>query len=162
MFVNKEDYYYYITVMNENYAQPEMPKGCEEGIISGMYRLQTSQAKQHHVQLLGSGAILREVITAADGEEGVEKAKAENPDLILMDVMMPKMDGYTAVEKIKTEMNPAPLVMMLTAKGTEDDVMQGLVGGADDYITKPFAPRELIARVKVALIKAGHKEDLPE
>ena len=103
-----------------------------------------------------------EVITAVDGEEGVEKAKAENPDLILMDVMMPKMDGYTAVEKIKTEMDPAPLVMMLTAKGTEDDVMQGLVGGADDYITKPFAPRELVARVKVALIKAGRKEDLPE
>jgi two-component system alkaline phosphatase synthesis response regulator PhoP len=103
-----------------------------------------------------------EVITAVDGEEGVEKAKAENPDLILMDVMMPKMDGYTAVEKIKTEMDPAPLVMMLTAKGTEDDVMQGLVGGADDYITKPFAPRELIARVKVALIKAGRKADLPE
>ena len=103
-----------------------------------------------------------EVITAVDGEEGVEKAKAEKPDLILMDVMMPKMDGYTAVEKIKTEMDPAPLVMMLTAKGTEDDVMQGLVGGADDYITKPFAPRELVARVKVALIKAGRKEDLPE
>jgi two-component system alkaline phosphatase synthesis response regulator PhoP len=103
-----------------------------------------------------------EVITAADGEEGVEKAKAEDPDLILMDVMMPKMDGFTAVEKIKSEMNPAPLVMMLTAKGTEDDVMQGLIGGADDYITKPFAPRELIARVKVALIKAGRKDDLPE
>jgi two-component system alkaline phosphatase synthesis response regulator PhoP len=103
-----------------------------------------------------------EVITAADGEEGVEKAKAENPDLVLMDVMMPKMDGYTAVEKIKTEMDPAPLVMMLTAKGTEDDVMQGLVGGADDYITKPFAPRELVARVTVALIKAGRKADLPE
>jgi two-component system alkaline phosphatase synthesis response regulator PhoP len=103
-----------------------------------------------------------EVITAADGEEGVEKAKAESPDLILMDVMMPKMDGYTAVQKIKTEMDPAPLVMMLTAKGSEDDVMQGLVGGADDYITKPFAPRELIARVKVALIKAGRKADLPE
>jgi DNA-binding response OmpR family regulator len=103
-----------------------------------------------------------EVITAADGEEGVEKAKAEKPDLILMDVMMPKMDGFTAVEKIKEEIKPAPLVMMLTAKGTEDDVMQGLVGGADDYITKPFAPRELIARVKVVLIKAGMKADLPE
>lgn len=103
-----------------------------------------------------------EVITAADGEEGVEKAKAEKPDLILMDVMMPKMDGFTAVQKIKSEMKPAPLVMMLTAKGTEDDVMQGLVGGADDYITKPFAPRELIARVKVMLIKAGRKADLPE
>ena len=66
MFVNKEDYYYYITVMNENYAQPAMPEGCEEGIISGMYSLQTTQAKLHHVQLLGSGAILREVIAAAE------------------------------------------------------------------------------------------------
>jgi pyruvate dehydrogenase E1 component len=66
MFVNKEDYYYYITVMNENYAQPAMPEGCEEGIISGMYSLQTTQAKSHHVQLLGSGAILREVIAAAE------------------------------------------------------------------------------------------------
>lgn len=103
-----------------------------------------------------------EVITAVDGEEGVALAKAENPDLILMDVMMPKMDGFTAVEIIKNEMHPAPLVMMLTAKGTEDDVMQGLVGGADDYITKPFAPRELVARVKVTLIKAGRKSDLPE
>ena len=103
-----------------------------------------------------------EVITAVDGEEGVEKAKAEEPDLILMDVMMPKMTGYEALAKIKEEMDPAPLVLMLTAKGTEDDVMEGLIGGADDYITKPFAPRELIARIKVALIKAGRKEDLPE
>jgi len=102
-----------------------------------------------------------EVVTAVDGEDGVAQALAENPDLILMDVMMPKMDGYTAVEKIKSEMDPAPLVLMLTAKGTEDDVMQGLMGGADDYITKPFAPRELIARVKVALIKAGKKDELP-
>jgi len=66
MFVNREDYYYYITVMNENYAQPKMPEGCEDGIINGMYRLQTTQVKQHHVQLLGSGAILREVIEAAE------------------------------------------------------------------------------------------------
>jgi DNA-binding response OmpR family regulator len=103
-----------------------------------------------------------EVVTAADGEEGVDKAKSEQPDLILMDVMMPKMDGFTAVEKIKTGNQSDPVIIMLTAKGTEDDVMQGLVGGADDYITKPFAPRELVARVKVALIKAGRKDDLPE
>jgi pyruvate dehydrogenase E1 component len=78
MFVNKEDYYYYITVMNENYAQPAMPEGCENGIVRGMYRLQSTQltsqpnqqtdtqSKAQHVQLLGSGAILREVITAAE------------------------------------------------------------------------------------------------
>ena len=66
MFVDKQDYYFYITVMNENYAQPEMPDGCEQGIINGMYQLQAPQPKQHHVQLLGSGAILLEVIAAGE------------------------------------------------------------------------------------------------
>jgi DNA-binding response OmpR family regulator len=70
-------------------------------------------------------------------------------------VMMPKMDGYTAAAKIKAEVSPAPIIIMLTARGSEADVMEGLTGGADDYIVKPFAPRELIARVNVALIKAG-------
>jgi DNA-binding response OmpR family regulator len=96
-----------------------------------------------------------EVVTAADGVEGVEMAKAENPDLIVMDVMMPRLDGYSATKQIKTEMDPAPVVVMLTAKGQQSDVIEGLVGGADDYIVKPFAPRELIARIQVALIKAG-------
>jgi two-component system alkaline phosphatase synthesis response regulator PhoP len=96
-----------------------------------------------------------DVITAVNGEEGVEKTKAEKPDVVIMDWMMPKMDGRTAVGKIKAECHPAPIVLMLTAKGTESDVVEGLVGGADDYIVKPFAPRELIARVNVALVKAG-------
>lgn len=65
MFVEQQDYYYYITVMNENYTQPEMPKGCEQGIIKGMYKLQSTKANKQHVELLGSGAILREVIAAA-------------------------------------------------------------------------------------------------
>ena len=102
------------------------------------------------------------VLTASNGKSALSFCEQGHCDIVLMDVMMPKMDGFTAVEKIKSEMKPAPLVMMLTAKGTEDDVMQGLVGGADDYITKPFAPRELIARVKVVLIKAGRKADLPD
>ena len=70
MYVKQEDYYYYITVMNENYVQPAMPEGCEEGVISGMYLLQKNQPKSQqeklHVQLLGSGAILREVIQASE------------------------------------------------------------------------------------------------
>ena len=103
-----------------------------------------------------------EVVTAVNGAEAVEMALTEQPDVVLMDVMMPVMDGFTAVETIKAEMDPAPVMLMLTAKGEEDDVMTGLVAGADDYIIKPFAPRELIARVKVALIKAGRKDDLPE
>ncbi|MCB0088645.1 MAG: response regulator transcription factor [Caldilineaceae bacterium] len=96
-----------------------------------------------------------EVITAVNGEEAVEKCMAEKPEVVIMDWMMPKMDGPTATAKIKAECQPAPIVLMLTAKGAETDVIQGLVGGADDYIVKPFAPRELIARVNVALVKAG-------
>ena len=96
-----------------------------------------------------------DVITAVNGEEAVEKCKAEKPDVVIIDWMMPKMDGPTATTIIKAECQPAPIVLMLTAKGTETDVIQGLVGGADDYIVKPFAPRELIARVNVALVKAG-------
>ena len=96
-----------------------------------------------------------EVLTARDGEEGLNRAITEQPDVVLMDVMMPKLDGFTAAGKIKEQMNPAPLVLMLTAKGQESDVVRGLSGGADDYIIKPFAPRELIARINVALIKAG-------
>jgi len=96
-----------------------------------------------------------EVLTATDGEEGLNTAVAEHPDVVLMDVMMPRMDGFTAVGKIKEQMQPAPLILMLTAKGQESDVIQGLAGGADDYVVKPFAPRELIARINVALIKAG-------
>src|SRR5262245_22644084 len=96
-----------------------------------------------------------EVVTARDGQEGLEQAVAERPDVVLMDVMMPRMDGYTAAGRIKAEVTPPPIVLMLTAKGQESDVVRGLSGGADDYIIKPFAPRELIARINVALIKAG-------
>jgi two-component system alkaline phosphatase synthesis response regulator PhoP len=96
-----------------------------------------------------------DVVTAVDGAEGVKKARSEKPDVVIMDWMMPRMDGPTATAKIKAECEPAPIVLMLTAKGTEGDVVQGLVSGADDYIIKPFAPRELIARVRVALVKVG-------
>ena len=96
-----------------------------------------------------------DVLTAVNGLEGFEKARDEHPDVVLLDVMMPKMDGYTAAAKIKAEVSPAPIVIMLTARGAEADVVEGLTGGADDYIVKPFAPRELIARINVALIKAG-------
>ena len=75
--------------------------------------------------------------------------------MVLLDVMMPRMDGFTAAGKIKEQVRPAPIILMLTAKGQESDVVRGLSGGADDYIVKPFAPRELIARINVALIKAG-------
>lgn len=96
-----------------------------------------------------------EVLTAADGRTAVELCKAEAPDVVILDWMMPEMDGPTAAAVIKAECQPAPIVLLLTAKGGREDLERGLRGGADDYIVKPFAPRELIERVNVALVKAG-------
>ncbi|WP_432821510.1 response regulator transcription factor [Trichloromonas sp.] len=97
-----------------------------------------------------------QVTTARDGEEGVAKALAERPDLMIVDVMMPKKDGYQVVAEVKAQLGPqAPVILLLTARGQEADVIKGLSGGADDYIIKPFSPRELIERVKVALIRKG-------
>lgn len=87
-----------------------------------------------------------EMIEAQDGESAVEKAKAESPDIIILDVMMPKMDGYEACREILRNFD-IPIIM-LTAKGDEFDRVLGLELGADDYVTKPFSPRELVARIK--------------
>ena len=97
-----------------------------------------------------------EVVTARDGLEGLEKALAEKPDIMLVDVMMPQMDGYTVVSEVRQRLgSEAPIIILLTAKGQEADVVKGLTSGADDYIIKPFSPRELIARINVVLIKSG-------
>jgi DNA-binding response OmpR family regulator len=97
-----------------------------------------------------------EVSTASDGEEAVVKALAEKPDIMLVDVMMPKKDGYRVVSEVKKELgSEAPLTIMLSAKGEDADVKEGLMRGADDYITKPFSPRELVERINVVLIKSG-------
>lgn len=90
-----------------------------------------------------------EVLTANDGEEGVRLTFEENPDLILLDIMMPKMDGYEACKKIR-ERSQTPIIM-LTARAEEVDKVLGLELGADDYVTKPFGVRELMARVKANL-----------
>ncbi|GAC1476673.1 MAG: hypothetical protein PVSMB4_00650 [Ktedonobacterales bacterium] len=97
-----------------------------------------------------------EVMTGRDGQEGLDKALAEKPDLMLVDVMMPQLDGYAVVREVKRQLGvDAPIIILLTAKGQEADVVKGLSSGADDYIIKPFSPRELIARVNVLLIKHG-------
>src|SRR5690554_6248716 len=87
-----------------------------------------------------------QMIEACDGESAVEKAKTEAPDIIILDVMMPKMDGYEACREILKNFD-IPIIM-LTAKGDEFDRVLGLELGADDYMTKPFSPRELVARIK--------------
>ena len=89
-----------------------------------------------------------------DGGKGLKTALVGRFDLILLDVMLPTLDGFSICREIRKHKPDQP-VIMLTAKGAESDVVEGLVGGADDYIVKPFAPRELIARVNVALVKAG-------
>ncbi|MBE7045840.1 MAG: response regulator transcription factor [Ruminococcaceae bacterium] len=89
------------------------------------------------------------VVEAYDGEEAVEKAKSCDPDLILLDVMLPKMDGFGVCKKIR-ETSSTPIIM-LTAREDEVDKVLGLELGADDYMTKPFSLRELLARVKANL-----------
>ncbi|MEA4973921.1 MAG: response regulator YycF [Candidatus Metalachnospira sp.] len=90
-----------------------------------------------------------EVLTAGDGEEAVEIACSKQPNLILLDIMMPKMDGYEACKRIREKYNMP--IIMLTARAEEIDKVLGLEMGADDYVTKPFGTRELIARVKANL-----------
>lgn len=90
-----------------------------------------------------------EYISANDGEEGLELFNKENPDLVLLDIMMPKMDGYAVCKKIR-EKSDVPIIM-LTARADEVDKVLGLEMGADDYVTKPFSNRELMARVKANL-----------
>jgi len=105
------------------------------------------------VKLKGAGF---EVLTARNGKEGVDVALAEKPTLMVVDVMMPEKDGYTVIREVKEALgDDAPIAILLTAKGQDADVARGIASGADDYIIKPFSPRELLARINVALIKQG-------
>jgi two-component system alkaline phosphatase synthesis response regulator PhoP len=90
-----------------------------------------------------------EVFTAADGPAGLKAARAVKPDLIVLDIMLPGMDGLEVLAQIRREANP--YVILLTARSEEVDKIVGLSVGADDYVTKPFSMRELTARVKAAL-----------
>ena len=93
-----------------------------------------------------------DVRTAMNGQQAVEAVASDQPDLILLDVMMPIMDGFTACERIR-EFSNVPIII-LTAKGEERDRVRGLDAGADDYIVKPFSAQELLARVRAVLRRA--------
>jgi two-component system KDP operon response regulator KdpE len=99
------------------------------------------------------------VVTAEDGPTGLESAELEPPDLILLDVMMPEMDGFTVLQRLR-EFSDVPVVL-LTAKGEEQDKVRGLDLGADDYLTKPFGPAELLARVRANLRRRQPGEVTP-
>ncbi|MEK7467261.1 MAG: response regulator transcription factor [Planctomycetota bacterium] len=96
------------------------------------------------------------VRSAADGASGLDAAKRDLPDLILLDLMLPGMDGLEVCKRLRSEPRTARIpVIMLTAKGGESDRVVGLEMGADDYVAKPFSPRELVARVKAVLRRAS-------
>ncbi|MDB6121651.1 MAG: Two component transcriptional regulator, winged helix family [Pedosphaera sp.] len=90
------------------------------------------------------------VLTAADGEAGLKRAVEEKPDLVLLDVMMPKLDGFAVCAELRRLSQPVP-ILMLTAKGQIEDRVTGLDAGADDYLVKPFSTEELLARVRAML-----------
>ena len=101
------------------------------------------------------------VIVAGDGETGYQKALSEKPDLVILDIMLPKLNGYEVCKSLKNEIPDLPIIM-LTAKSQESEIVTGLELGADDYITKPFSVLELLARIKALFrrIKSGSK--IPE
>jgi DNA-binding response OmpR family regulator len=99
-------------------------------------------------------------LTAVDGQTGLDRALAEKPDLILLDIMLPKLDGFALCAELRRLANAVP-VLMLTAKGQIEDRVTGLDAGADDYLVKPFSTDELLARVRALLRRVERKNRLP-
>lgn len=97
------------------------------------------------------------ILTANDGEAGLDMALRENPDILLLDLMLPKLDGFEVCRILREKGNKAP-VIILTAREGEDDKVKGLELGADDYITKPFSMREVMARVKANIRRTAMEQ----
>ena len=100
-----------------------------------------------------------EVVTADDGVRALEAAHEHEPHLVVLDLMLPRMDGLAVCRALRESGNP-PAIIMVTARSTEDDKLNGLDLGADDYVTKPFSPRELMARVRAVLRRASEEDVL--
>jgi DNA-binding response OmpR family regulator len=100
------------------------------------------------------------VLTAPDGESGLERALAEKPDLVLLDIMMPRLDGFAVCAELRRLSVPVP-ILMLTAKGQVGDRVTGLDAGADDYLVKPFSTEELLARVRAILRRTRRQAEVP-
>ncbi len=103
------------------------------------------------------------VSTAADGEEGLDKLRAEHPDLIVLDIMLPKLDGLSLCRMVRRDPAMAHIpIIMLTARGTEVDKIVGLESGADDYVVKPFGLGEFLARVRAVMRRAPGRPALQD
>ena len=100
------------------------------------------------------------VLTAGDGEAALDVFNEETPDLVLLDVMMPGLDGYTVCQRIR-EFSQIPIIMV-TVKGNDEEKVKGLDAGADDYVTKPFSSKELVARVRAVLRRTKLWDERPE
>jgi len=114
---------------------PAMLRGLEDNFVSKGYRVKTAQ----------------------DGEQGLKAALAENPDLIILDIMLPKINGFEVCSQIRKNNLDMPIIM-LTAKGEESDIILGLNLGADDYVTKPFGVKELLARAEAFMRRRAKAE----
>ncbi len=101
------------------------------------------------------------VLTASDGEQGLARAIAERPDVVLLDLMMPRLDGFALAAKLRALGHQVP-ILMLTAKGLVQDRVAGLDAGADDYLVKPFSTDELLARLRALLRRGQRRKRLPE
>lgn len=103
------------------------------------------------------------IFSVHDGEDAIDSANKEQPDIIILDLMLPGIDGLEVCKSLKNSNKTASIpIIMLTAKSQESDKVIGLELGADDYVTKPFSPRELIARIKAVLRRMKEKDKLPE
>jgi DNA-binding response OmpR family regulator len=100
-----------------------------------------------------------EVVEAGDGEEGLELARSSAPDIVVLDLMMPLKDGFSVLQEIRRESN-VPIIV-LTARGLEHDKIRGLELGADDYMVKPFSPRELVARIQAVIRRTAQAAAKP-
>src|SRR6056297_1416014 len=101
------------------------------------------------------------IVAAYDGETGYEKAISEQPDLVILDIMLPKLNGYEICKRLKKEVPEIPIIM-LTAKSQEAEIVTGLELGADDYITKPFSVLELLARINAVLRRTESEKQKAE
>ena len=124
------------------------------------YTILVAEDQQHvrsliEYKLRNSGFV---VVAVEDGNAALQKAEEIIPDLVLLDVMMPLMTGFEVLSALKKNQKTKDIpILMLTAQSKEDEVLKGLELGADDYITKPFSPNELAARVKTVLLRRGKK-----
>jgi DNA-binding response OmpR family regulator len=138
---------------SSNRERPWGPSGRTVLVVDDEQRI--AEAVAMNLELEGY-----QVITAGGGEEAIEKVTHEMPDLVILDVMMPDIDGFETLRRIR-EISTTP-VIMLTVRGDEGDKVRGLDLGADDYMTKPFSPKELVSRVRAVVRRTETPSPVPK